>query len=349
MTEKDILAQRLYVQQLNSSWFTTVGQLISWFGAIQSQDYQGAKWAIGQRLSISDKKVEESFNNGEILRTHVMRPTWHFISPEDIVWMQALTSTRVGRLMNYYNKKLGLNGEVFKNTQEVMIDALQELQYLTRTELSEKLNEKGLSFKGQALGHVVMQAELDGILCSGPRRGKQFTYALIEERAPHAKKLSSDESLELLVRKYFQSHGPATIRDFCWWSGLSAAEAKLGIEMNRNINSLELEKNIYYFFEMKSQSFKDKIYLLPNYDEYGIAYKLRDLFLKETGYRIPPNAGQMIFSHLIIYEGKLLGLWRRTFTNDSVDVDTTFFHKPKAHVMNLVKEEIERYKKFIIS
>jgi hypothetical protein len=196
---------------------------------------------------------------------------------------------------------------------------------------------------------VVAQAELDGILCSGPRRGKQFTYALIESRVAQAKKLSFYDSLKLLVRKYFQSHSPATIKDFCWWSGLRTVDANLGIEMSKDIKNMEFENNTYYFFEIKSEPIADKVYLLPNYDEYGIAYKLRDLFLKETGYTIPPNAGQMIFSHLILYEGTLIGLWRRTFVKDNVEVDTTFFHKPRAHVMNLVNEEIERYKNFFIS
>jgi hypothetical protein len=153
MTARDILNQRLVNQQLNGSEFTTPSQLLSWFGAMQSQDYQGAKWAIGQRLGVSDHVVEESFNNGDILRTHAMRPTWHFVAPQDIIWIQALTSSRVGRLMDYYNRKLGLDAIVFKRTQEIMSDALQKEKYLTRLELSEKLNEKGYTFKGQAMGH----------------------------------------------------------------------------------------------------------------------------------------------------------------------------------------------------
>ena len=347
MNIEDILSQRLLNQQLIGTHFKSVGELISWFGAMQSQDYYGAKWAIGQRIGVTDKKIEKAFDNGEILRTHVMRPTWHFVSPEDIVWMQTLTANRVMKIMKYYNRRLGLDDSVFKKSQKIIVAVLRNEKTLTRLELAERLARSGLLFKGQALAHIVSQAELDGILCSGPRRGKQHTYALIEDRAPKAKLYPVDEALALLIRKYFQSHGPATIKDFCWWSGLTAVDAKLGISKIKDIKEVEVDNLVFYYFEIQQKPIPERVYLLPNYDEYGIAYKIREMFLKDTGYVMPPNAGQMIFSHLVIYRGKLVGLWRRSINKDSVNVDIPYFHKPTANVEKLVKEEIGRYKKFI--
>ncbi len=194
-----------------------------------------AKWAIALRMQDGTvgTQIERAFEHGRILRTHVMRPTWHFVTPADIRWLLELTAPRVQRAMSSYNRRLELDPRTLARGIGVIERALGDRRYLTRTELSDRLQRVGLPMTGQRLAQLVMHAELEGIICSGPRRGKQFTYALIAERVPRTPRLSRDEALATLSRRFFRSHGPATVRDFVWWSGLTTVDAKRGLEMNK--------------------------------------------------------------------------------------------------------------------
>lgn len=184
-------------------------------GAVQSQDFAAAKWAIGLRLPESkDTEIERVFNDGEILRTHVLRPTWHFVAPEDIRWMLALTAPRVNQCISYYYRKLELDAAVFKKSNEIIIKALEGGSQLTRAKLMLKLEQAGILTNDLRSNHLMIRAELDAVVCSGARKGKQFTYALLEERVPPAKTLSRDEALAELSARYFTSHGAATLQDF---------------------------------------------------------------------------------------------------------------------------------------
>lgn len=233
MTLNDILRMRLYNQQLVQTKFQSPAELVSWLGAVQSQDYGGAKWALAQRLeNTSEESIESTYTNGDIIRTHVMRPTWHFVSPKDLRWMLQLTAPRIRRLMNYYDKQLDIDAAEHKKCNEVIEKTLAGKQ-LTREELSNALIANNIKAKGQRLGHIVMHAELDQLICSGPRRGKQFTYMLLEERVPKAKDMDEDEALTELSFRYFRSHGPAQVKDFVWWSGLTTEQAKRGLELNK--------------------------------------------------------------------------------------------------------------------
>jgi hypothetical protein len=196
MTQQDILAIRLANQQLSQQTFITPHDLVQWFGAVQSQDYAAAKWVLGQRLSgFTDEMLNQVFDKGEILRTHALRPTWHFVTPEDILWIINLNATRVKPILRYYYRQLDLTDSVLGKAQDIITEALRGGNALTRTELGELLLQAKLPGKGQVLGHIMGEVELNGVVCSGPRRGKQFTYMLLQERAPKAKTLSKDESI----------------------------------------------------------------------------------------------------------------------------------------------------------
>src|SRR5688572_10595268 len=226
MITTSIANQRLYQQRLTQNQFATPEEIVAWMGAVQAQDYLGTKWALGLRMQNgTDDALEQAFNEGRILRTHLMRPTWHFVTPADIRWLLELTGPRVQQRMAPYNRHLELDARTFIRALQVFERSLRDHQYLTRTELSERLAGAGLPMKGQRLAHVCLEAELDGLVCSGPRRDKKFTYALLAERAPDAPRMSRDESLAALSRRFFTSHAPATVRDFVWWSGLTTADA----------------------------------------------------------------------------------------------------------------------------
>ena len=234
MTSADtrIVLQRLRNQRVAGSTFRTSADVVSWLGAVQAQDYPAARWAVGQRAkALSDASVQQAVDDGTILRTHVLRPTWHFVTPADIRWMLNLTAPRVKAACAFYHRQAGLDGRIFAKSQAIIARALEGGLQLTKQELRSILERAGIKGNSVAIGHVLLQAELDAVVCSGARRGKQFTYALLEERAPRARVLARDEALAELTRRYFQSHGPAMINDFVWWSGLTVRDAKAGIAM----------------------------------------------------------------------------------------------------------------------
>jgi len=232
MASLDIAQQRLYHQRLIADPFEKPVDVVDWLVAVQAQDYFGAKWALGLRLrDAHDADLDRAFNAGEILRTHMLRPTWHFVTPIDIRWLLALTAPRVNAANAAMYRKLELDNATLKRGYKAMTKALQSGQHLTREELSEALGKAGIAATGQRLAYIVMHAELDGLICSGPRRGKQFTYALLEERVPPVAPLKRAEALATLTQRYFASHGPAMAQDFAKWSGLTTADAKLGLDM----------------------------------------------------------------------------------------------------------------------
>src|SRR5205085_10298801 len=272
MTNLDIAHQRLHNQLIARHTFENPSDVVQWLGAVQAQDFAGAKWALGLRIEgATDESIERAFADGTILRTHVMRPTWHFVSPADIRWLLALTAPRVHAASAYYNRKLELDDAVFRCTNAVLANALQGGKQLTRDELASALQQAGIVTEDvQRVTYIVMRAELDGIICSGVRRGKQFTYALLAERAPQARSLDRDEALAELTKRYFTSHGPATIQDFVWWSGLTVADAKAGLAMVTSHLLHETINGQTYWFSPSTppvQYLSQAAYLLPNYDE----------------------------------------------------------------------------------
>src|SRR5260221_11504732 len=216
MTNLDIAHQRLHNQLITQRMFEKPGDVVQWLGAVQAQDYAAAKWALGLRMQGAiDESIEQAFADGTILRTHVMRPTWHFVTPADIRWMLALTAPRVNASNARYYRRLELDDAVFAKSNAVVTKALQGGNQLTRVELGAVLEQAGMATHDLLrLTYMVGRAELDGLICSGAKRGKQFTYALLDERAPQTKTLARDEALPELAKRYFTGYGPATLKDY---------------------------------------------------------------------------------------------------------------------------------------
>src|SRR5438105_8413535 len=228
MSPIDVCRQRLSAQHLVKQELEKASDVVQLFGAVQAQDYAMAKWGIAQRTrGASDTAVEKEISDGAILRTHVLRPTWHFVAPADIRWMLALTAPRVKALLAHHDRELALDAAVLRRSRAVLTKALKDGKQFTRAELSRALTKGGVRADGTLrLAHLMIHAELDGLICSGSRRGKQFTYALLEERVPPARKVERAASLHELAIPYFSTRGPATEDDFAWWSGLTKADAK---------------------------------------------------------------------------------------------------------------------------
>jgi hypothetical protein len=322
----DITRCRLRNQRLSGERFARPEQVVSWLGAVQAQEYADAKWALALRSRhTSHAAIERSLTTGAILRTHILRPTWHFVAAADIRWMLALTGPRVSARMAPYNKRLELDAATFRRSERAIVRALRGGAELTRQELKSVLQRAGVRADSvQRLAHLVMQAEIDAVICSGARRGTQATYALLDERVPSTRTRTRDSALGELTRRYFTSHGPAQIADFVWWSGLTTSDARRG----RQLIDGELEQDVVggktYWFGRATQrgSARKTAYLLGLYDEYLIAYKDRSAALDQSRWvRMVRDP----FSAPIVVNGQAVGGWRRTITGDRIAIAVTPF------------------------
>ena len=325
--------------------------IVAWFGAVQSQDFAGAKWGVGQRgTGLTDAVVGQAFDDGRILRTHVMRPTWHFVAPADIRWMLELTAPRLHRLNGVMYRRGGLDDKTFATSRRALERALGGGQALTRLELAAVLARAGIHAEGHTLAYLVMHAELERMVCSGPRRGKQFTYMLLDARAPSAPSLDRDAALAELGRRYLQSHGPATIRDFVWWSGLTVRDATAAFAANGSSLDQELVGELRYWSlpgrTRASSSSGPVAYLFPNYDEFLIAYKDRGL---APAYPAAP-AGVIRrdrYAHHLVIDGRLRGSWMRTVNSRDVRIDVATYGPLRRVERDAIQAAAERCGKFM--
>lgn len=351
MKVEDIIGQRLINQCLIGEKFDTPEKVVSWFGAIQAQDFSAAKWSIGQRMKTSTETIiESSFNDGKILRTHIMRPTWHFILPENLIWMQKLTSKNVKKLMGHYNRKLELNDDIFRKTEKIIVKTLRNRNYKTRQELKNILLKIGIKTDVQRLAHIVMWAELDCLICSGPKKGNQLTYALVEDRITKSIFLERDESLARLASQYFLSHGPAQLKDFSWWSGLSINDSLEALSLiKRKLKSFRVTEKEYFISKdssLDTERLKSKIFLLSIFDEYIISYKDRsDLSLnKEKHEQIIPKGNTV--TAVVIVEGKIAGSWRKRLKGKVLEINLSLFRSLDRDQKKSLEEQIREYEKF---
>ena len=330
-TSNDLLSERLRNQHLTRPDRQKPAQVVAWLGAMQAQDFAAAKWAVGLRApGCSSTDIEQAFNDGAILRTHVLRPTWHFVTPADIRWMLALSAPRVHAANAYYYKQSGLDAKMFARGCAMMHRVLDDGEPMTRAELAVVLKRAKVPADGLKLAYLMMHAELEGVITSGPRRGKQFTYALLDQRAPKGKTLDRQDAVAELAKRYFVSHGPATIRDFVWWSGLTVKEAELGIEaVKPRLQQDEIDGRTHRRAKARvtAASKGCQALLLPNYDEYLIAYKDRGAVVEDArAANIVARSGGAYPHHLVI-DGRLVGSWTRTLKENAVLIEVAPYRK----------------------
>jgi hypothetical protein len=329
MTPEEIARRRLAAQHLASPPATTPAAVVRRLGAVQAQDYAGAKWAIGLRArSCVDAAVERAMTDGSIIRTHVLRPTWHFIAPEDVRWMLALTAPQIKAAMASYDRKLELDDAVYRRSNAAIERGLRDGKHLTRAELAQLLRRAGVDVtSSQRLAHVVMRAELDALVCSGARRGKQFTYALLDERVRPAAPLDRDEALLELTRRYFATRSPATATDFAWWSGLRMADVKRGVELAGSTLERRAVGDRTYWVDPAAPALAPlskrtpAAHLLPNYDEYFIGFKDRSAIAQRVRSVDLVTGGDALIGYVVVVGGQLVGGWRRTATKDEIAVE----------------------------
>jgi hypothetical protein len=329
MNINDITTHRLVNQQLLQPKVKIPKDIVGWMGAIQAQDYAMSKWAIGSRLPGStDHSIEEAINNGSIIRTHILRPTWHLVSADDIHWMLELTAPHVQGSVAFMNRQLELDEKTLKRTASIIEKTLRDNNHLTREEIMTVLQKAKMNTDTLRGAHIMFDAELKGIVCNGTRKGKQFTYALLNERVAQPKKIKRDEALGKLALRYFTSHGPATLQDFIWWSGLPITDARKSLEsVKSELMSETIDTNTYWFVSSKlPKKVPETLLYLPAYDEFMISYKDRTAAL-DPAFSQTTITGNGIFKPIIVVNGKVIGTWKRTFKKDTVIIENMFFKK----------------------
>lgn len=352
----EIVARRLRAQRLTGTPCATPEDVVGLLGAVQAQDYGPAKWSLGARVAgATDAQVEHAFASGAILRTHALRPTWHFVLPADIRWLLTATAPRVkARAARRYDQ-LGLDGDTLRRSAAALVAALRGGNALTRAEVAGVLVSAGIDVEGQRLPYLLMAAELDALICSGPRRGTQHTHMLLDERAPDARDLPRREALAELARRFFAGHGPATAKDLAVWATLTLAEARVAIEAAGPELRAEDVGGLRFWApttgpgsgEGRAAALRRPlVHLVQGYDEIVMGYSETKSLLARPGSPWEP-ATPPVFRLVVLLDGGVAGFWRPSRKSDRVIVEASLMEAFDDAAVAALEAEAARYGAFL--
>jgi len=348
----NVAAERLANQHLSRPVFERPSDVVRHLGAVQAQDYLASLWAVGLRTKGSaEADVERALADREIVRTWPMRGTLHFVPAADARWMLGLLTPRVVARSASRYRQLELDERTFARSGRVFVRALRGGKSLTRAAMYGALESARVSTAGQRGIHILSRLAQDGLICFGAREGKQQTFALLEEWVPESKTFVRGEALGELARRYFESHGPATLRDFVWWSGLTTADARAGLEAAEPDLLRETVEGQTYWLPSRAggaeSQTKDETFdahLLPVYDEYTVAYKDRSAALSTSD---AAQTGNGIFRHVIVVGGRVVGTWTRALKPGSVVITQTLLRRLNRQEARAVASAANRYGEFL--
>ena len=319
----NIAISRLCSQQLASSIFKRPEEVVAWFGGVQAQDYSGAKWAVGQRLKkCIDADIERALTEKKIVRTWAMRGTFHFVAASDIRWILALLAPRIIERNARRYRELELDEETLMESNEVLKNALQDGSHLNRRELLAILQKKGVSTEGQRAHYILQRASLDGLICQEVMHTNNNPIYMSMDELPETKILTRHEALAELTKRYFTSHGPATLQDFVWWSGLLTKDAKAGMgSIESSLTSETIDGKTYWYSPSKQdiEFSSPTAHLLPSFDEYIVGYKDRSASLEKMHSK-KKNIENIMYPTIAL-DGQIVGTWKRKFKGNEVIMD----------------------------
>lgn len=350
MTHQEISHYRLVSQRLYETSSNSPEEIVQHLCAMQAQDYAMAKQAIGARCDATEAAIEEAINSAKIIRTHILRLTWHFVAAKDIHWMLDLSAPQVKRFTASAAKKYGYDSKKLDQINLAIEKMLAGNNPMTRDEIMQELNIKKTSSEDFLSAAIMMKAELDGLVCNGKMKGKQITYALLEEKVSRPKaKLTNEEALAKLAKRYFESHGPATLFDFSWWSGFLPTVCKKSINaIQLQLNSIHIEDQTYWFGKdvQEAKNLRESVHFLPAFDEILISYKTREAsILVEHQAKAFTNNG--IFKPIILENGKVIGTWKRTIKKDHAKIETQFFNVTEWKKKTALFEGIKSFENYL--
>ena len=338
-------------QQLSDPVFKSAKEVAGWMGAMQAQDYSMAKWAFGIRLpEVTENTINKEIDSGNLIRMHLLRPTWHFVSSDDVHWMLKLSASHIKSSLKFRDKQLGLSDTILGKCNSAIEKVLGNGRHLTREVLFSELEGSKLNVSSEQTSHIFAHAEMEGIICSGRQVAGKPTYTLLGEWVKEDKmKLTRDEALKELALRYFRSHGPATIQDFAWWSGLSLNEARLAVEFNKSfLISETLENKTWWFSDSLNTTNRrlTEAYLLPAYDEFIISYSDRSMLLPQNNQK-KAISGNGIFYPAILVNGIITGTWKRLIKKEKVIISMKFFKSETDLPATIFAKAIGKYSQFL--
>lgn len=343
---------RLHWQSLLSTTFTDPVDVVRAQGAVQSQDYACAKWGLAMRLpAVTERELDALFDRGAILRTHVMRPTWHFVTPQDIRWIVALTGPRIQAANRAVAREIGFDARTVARAMTALQRAMEGGRFLDREEIRAVLARARVRVdETRPFAYMMMHAETEALVCSGPRRGKQITYGLLEERVAPAPTLSRDEAVRELVRRYFTTHAPATVHDFTVWSGLTVTDARAGLAAHGDAFTSQALDGQAWWYPAGAEPPTNKearAWLLPAFDEYFIGYKDRAPLLRRGNeHAVNPTLRELLTNQLCV-GGQLIGSWSRTVRRNTVEVSLAPRIALTRAEQRAVEGEVRRYGSYL--
>ena len=338
------VSARLLGQQLVAPQFTEPAEVVSWFGAMQAQDYRAMRWAVAMRTrKPSFKAFEKDFNDGRIIRTHLQRTTWQLVSREDYFWMLDICRSKALTGLRGWMHSNGIDIPDDEKTriQALMAEFMAGKRCVLKEDIDNALKERGVFMDEHRLSYHLRLAEYDGLVCSGDLHPTKRTLALVSEKIGPQPPMDHDEALALLARKYFRSHGPATLEDFVWWSGLNKNACRKGMGLlGDELISVKYKRQEFFFHEdARTRGFRSgTVLLLPAFDEYLIGYKSRHVVLRpDHAHRAHNQSG--IFYNIVALDGEIVGNWHPLEADCGLSVFKEGIHLPE----KAVQHEIERF------
>jgi Winged helix DNA-binding domain len=350
MANSAIAHCRLLQHHIAGTRFEHPDEVVRWMGAMQAQDYQQALWAVGLRMRAPTlANVEAALASGKIILTWPLRGTLHFAAAENVRWMLELLVPRRLAADQTRRRQLELDERTLERCGRLFRDALAGGQRLSRAALMRLLESAQINPTGQRGYHILWYLAQTGLICLGPRQGKEQTFVLLDEWAPVSRRLTREAALAELAGCYFASHGPATVADFATWAGLTLADARAGLETAGS--SLVLDRHdgkAYWRSADASDAPLDasSVYLLPGFDEYLLGYKDRSDVLAATHAGKVAPGGNGVFFPIIVVGGQVVGTWKRTVRKDTVAVTLTRFTE-LAVSSERIDEAARRYSDFV--
>ena len=342
---------RLQRQRIAGAKFDTPAEVVAWLGAIQAQDYASSLWAIGLRTREATRAaVEQAIVERRIVRTWPMRGTLHFVAAEDVRWMSALMTPRViassqARLLREFE----LDDAVLACCRKVLVKALRDGQSLTRSDLYATLEKAGIATGKQRGIHITGRLAQEGLLCLGPRADKQPTFVLLDEWVVAHRAMEREQALAELARRYFRSHGPATVQDFAWWSGLTLKDVRLAIQLaGTDLEQETIDGRVYLHADVASATGEElrAPQLLPAFDEYLVAYRDRSDALDARFSRQVIGINGLFNASLVI-DGRIVGTWKRSLDPTGIVIELSPFRALPRKELKALDNVTRRYGDFM--
>lgn len=339
---KPSVAGRLHALGLDRPRFDAAADVVRHLGCVQSQLHDMGLWAVARRTNgLTKSELDAAFARGDFLRTHVLRPTWHFIDPSDIHWMLEVTAPRIRQMMSSSNNTIGLSPDKLDRSAEVIVETLADGRPRTRAELGTALESAGVDPTGHLI-HMAMYAEIEKLIVNGPMRGKQHTYVLLDSVVKAPPDVPRDELLALMARRYARGHGPIRDKDLAWWTSLTLTESRRALELGE-LKPTEVAGETYWALDEVVEADHPPAMLLSNFDEY-ISYA-RDASDYEL---FDGTANDMMRSTgLLAVGGRLAGLWTRTIKSTSVAITVRCSPRLTAGIRRAIEAEAEAFGRFV--